>query len=125
DNIFGHLAEHHMVTMYTDMPTKQQAKWILEKAEQVNMDTVATVITLQVEFNKMMQEYKLERTTAPRRTYLERKLKNYYVALNELRFGQLNDNGERENGLLWYSEASTLENIQILGEKKFHQWMRE
>jgi hypothetical protein len=27
--------------------------------------------------------------------------------------------------LIWYSEASTLENIQILGERKFNQWLRE
>lgn len=26
---------------------------------------------------------------------------------------------------MWYSEASTLDNIQILGERKFHQWLRE
>jgi hypothetical protein len=125
DNIFGHLAEHHMVTMFTDMPTKQQAKWILEKAQQVDMEKVATVITLQVEYNKMLAEYQNPITSQPRKQYLYRKLTNYYLALNELRIGDINDKGERENGLLWYSEASTLENIQILGEKKFHQWMRE
>jgi hypothetical protein len=28
-------------------------------------------------------------------------------------------------GLVWYSEASTLDNIQILAKPKFHQWLRE
>ncbi len=114
DNLFGHMSEHHSVTMYTDMPTKQQAKWILEKAQQVDMERVSQVITLQIEYNKMYFEFFHERTTTPRKKYLQRKMVNYYLALNELR-----------KGLVWYSEASTLENIQILGPEKFKQWERE
>ncbi|MFD2163677.1 hypothetical protein ACFSJU_14805 [Paradesertivirga mongoliensis] len=114
DNLFGHMSEHHSVTMFTDMPTKQQAKWILEKAEQVDMERVSQVVGLQIEYNKMYLEYQHERTTRPRKDYLRRKLTNYYIALNELR-----------KGLVWYSEASTLENIQILGPEKFKQWERE
>lgn len=122
DELFGHFAEHHMVTMYTDMPTKQSGKWILEKAKLVDHDLVAQVITLQIEYNKMVQEYNHERTTKPRKIYLARKIRDYYVALNELRRGS---GGADDPGLLWYSEASTLENIQILGVKKINQWMRE
>lgn len=124
DNLFGHMWEHHMVTMYTDMPTQQKARWILEKAQQVNMETVGTVINLQIEYYKLLQEYEHPRTTGPRRTYLHRKLTNYYIALNELKMGEETEDGDRE-GLVWYSEASTLENIQILGERKFNQWIRE
>lgn len=124
DNIFGHMWEHHMVTMYTDMPTQQKARWILEKAEQVNMETVGLVINLQIEYNKMYAEYNLDRTTAPRKQYLYRKLCNYYLAINELKLGEEGEDGDRE-GLVWYSEASALENIQILGERKFNQWIRE
>lgn len=124
DDVFGHLWEHHMVTMYTDMPTQQKARWILEKAEQVNMETVGLVINLQIEYNKMYAEYQLPQTTTPRKQYLYRKLCNYYLAINELKMGEETEDGDRE-GLVWYSEASTLENIQILGERKFNQWIRE
>ncbi|RYD73950.1 MAG: hypothetical protein EOP55_16120 [Sphingobacteriales bacterium] len=124
DNIFGHMWEHHMVTMYTDMPTQQKARWILEKAQQVDMETIGTVINLQIEYNKMLAEYDLPRTTQPRKKYLYRKLCNYYLALNELKLGVETEDGDR-SGLLWYSEANTLENIQILGERKFNQWIRE
>jgi hypothetical protein len=124
DNIFGHMWEHHMVTMYTDMPTQQKARWILDKAEQVNMETVGTVINLQIEYNKMLAEYEMDRTTEPRKKFLYRKLCNYYLALNELKLGEEGEDGDRE-GLVWYSEASALENIQILGERKFNQWIRE
>lgn len=114
DNIFGHMSEHHSVTMYTDMPTRQQAKWILEKADQVDMDRVYQVIGLQIEYNKMyarLQDPLLSPATA---RYLKRKICDYYIALNELR-----------KDLVWYSEASTLDNIRILGPEKFKQWERE
>lgn len=124
DEIFGHMWEHHMVTMYTDMPTTKKARHILEKAKQVDMEKVGLIITLQVELNKMMAEYELKRTTKPRKDYLYRKIRDYYIAINEIKIGEVNEEGDRES-LVWYSEASTLDNIQILGERKFHQWLRE
>jgi hypothetical protein len=122
DELFGHFAEHHAVTMFTDMPTKQSAKWILEKAQLVDHDLVAQVINIQIEYNKLVKEHDHPSTTAPRKKYLARKGANYYLALNELRRGS---GGVDDPGLIWYSEASTLENIQILGVKKVYQWMRE
>jgi hypothetical protein len=124
DNIFGHLWEHHMVTMYTDMPTNQKARWILEKAKQVNFEVIGEVISLQVKFNEMNSEYEDPKTTEVRKNILYKKLCNYYIAINELKLGEINADGGRD-GLVWYSEASTLDNIQILGERKFHQWLRE
>jgi hypothetical protein len=125
DNIFGHLASHHMVTMYTDMPTKSQAKWILEKSDQIDLERVTLVMNIQIKYNEIYEEYHHPRTTAPRKQYLLRKLISYYTALTELRIGERLPDGSRDNPLLWYSEASTLENIRILGEKKFLQWSRE
>jgi hypothetical protein len=124
DDIFGHLWEHHMVTMYTDRPTQKMAMWILEKAKMVDFEAISMVISLQVRFNEMMGEYQDERTTVLRKKILYKKLCDYYKALNELKLGELNKDGGRD-ALIWYSQASTLENIQILGERKFHQWMRE
>lgn len=124
DDIFGHLWEHHMVTMYTDMPTQKKARWILEKAKLVDYEAIALVINLQIGYNEMMAEYQDKRTGEVRKNILYKKLCKYYLALNELRLGPLDEEGGR-NGLLWYSEASTLDNIQILGEKKFYQWLRE
>lgn len=124
DNIFGHMWEHHMVTMYTDMPTQEKARSILKKAEQVNMDSIGLVLNLQIGYNKMYSEFKHERTTEPRKKYLLRKLKDYYLAINEIKIGEELEDGDR-NSLVWYSEASALENIQILGERKFNQWLRE
>src|SRR5690606_11598102 len=78
-----------------------------------------------IKYNQVYEEYNNKLTTAPRKQYLLRKLINYYTALTELRIGERLPDGSRDNPLLWYSEASTLENIRILGEKKFLQWSRE
>lgn len=111
---FGHLAEHHMVTMFTDMPTNPAGKWIFEKEEQVDMDKIEQIINIQLEANKIELEIAHPRTTEPRRKWLQRKLKNYAFVLNELR-----------KDTVWYSEASSLDNIQILGEGQIRQWRRE
>lgn len=111
---FGHLAEHHMVSMFTDMPTNPAGKWIFEKEEQVDQEKVSQIINIQLEANKIEAEIEHPATTEPRRRWLVRKLKNYRFVLNELR-----------KGSVWYSEASSLDNIQILGEEQIRQWRRE
>jgi hypothetical protein len=85
DEIFGHMWKHHMLTMYTVMPTTKKARHILEKAQQVDMEKDGLVITLQVELNKMMADYEHARTTTPRKNYLYRKIRNYYIAINEIK----------------------------------------
>jgi hypothetical protein len=124
DEIFGHMWEHHMVTMYTDMPTNKKARWILEKGKQVNFEVIGEVIGLQIRYNEMRAEYEDPKCSYTRKNSLRQKLYNYYIAINELKLGLLNSEGGRDS-LVWYSEATTLDNIQILGERKFHQWLRE
>lgn len=111
---FGHLAEHHMVTMYTDMPTNADGKWIFEKEQQMDKGKVAQVINIQLAYNKLKLECQLPQTTAPRKKWLMRKMNDYAFVLNALR-----------KDLVYYSEASSLDNIQILGEDQIKQWRRE
>ncbi|MDB4919843.1 hypothetical protein [Mucilaginibacter sp.] len=112
--IFGHLAEHHAVTFCTDMPEDQSGKWILDKEKEVNKRLITEILNIQLAYNDIETEYYLPRTTKPRRIYLARKLKDYAYCLNELR-----------KGSVFYSEATSLENIAVLGEEQFKQWRRE
>jgi hypothetical protein len=111
---FGHLAEHHMITMYTDMPTSADGKWIFEKEQQMDKNRVQQVANIQLAYNKLKLESKHPSTTKPRAAWLHRKMADYAYVLNELR-----------KGLVYYSEASSLDNIQILGEEQIKQWRRE
>lgn len=111
---FGHLPHHHMVTMYTDMPTTTSGRWIFDKEQHVNKSKVAEIISIQIAQNQLKQELRHPRTTTPRKKYLAKKIDNYQFVLNELR-----------RGSVYYSEASSLDNIQILGEEQIAQWRRE
>jgi hypothetical protein len=111
---FGKLAEHHSITFCTDMPDDQSGKWILEKEKQVNKQQINQIINLQLEYNKLDFEYNHPRTTDPRKKYLARNMKNYAAALNDLR-----------KGSVFYSEATSLANLAVLGEEQFKQWRRE
>lgn len=112
--VFGHLAHHHMVTMFTDMPTNASGKWILEKEKQVDAEKIKLIINLQVELNQLELEYQNPFTLENRKDYLLRKIKEYDKVLNELR-----------RNSVFYSEASSLANIEILGTEQFKQWRRE
>src|SRR5690606_36078192 len=50
---FGDLAEHHMVTMFTDMPTDPKGRWILEKEEQMNPEVINQIANIQLEANRI------------------------------------------------------------------------
>ena len=114
--IFGNIPEHHMVTMFTDMPTDPKGRWILDKREQMNADVVSKVMVLQLEVNNITLEYEEAKAqrNMPRVKYLYRKIREYYAVLGHLR-----------KDLVYYSEASSLDNIQILGEEQIRQWRRE
>ncbi|GGH28279.1 hypothetical protein FAZ19_19705 [Sphingobacterium alkalisoli] len=110
---FGQIPEHHMITMFTDMPTDPKGRWILDKREQMDSDIVTKVVRLQYELNILEQRFS-EATTTESRKYLYRKIREYGAVLGHLR-----------KGLVYYSEASSLDNIQILGEEQIRQWRRE
>lgn len=111
---FGHLAQHHSITFCTDMPADQSGKWILDKANQVDKKLITDIINIQLGYNNIEMEYNHPRTTQPRKMYLARQMKNYAKALNEMR-----------KGSVFYSEATSLDNIEVLGEEQFKQWKRE
>jgi hypothetical protein len=111
---FGHLPHHHMVTMYTDMPTNVSGKWILEKEQQMNVKLVNEIIAVQLNYNKNLIKIKQPGITIKQKNYLATELTNDQSALSFMR-----------QGSVYYSEASSLDNIEILGEEQIKQWRRE
>src|SRR5690606_25777741 len=111
--IFGHLPEHHMVTMYSDMPTDPKGKWLLDKEEQMDRQVIAQIINLQLSYYEIETKFKTA-STAESRKYYYRKLREYSGVLSALRADAV-----------YYSEASSLDNIQILGPEQIRQWRRE
>lgn len=113
DEIFGHLAEHHMVTLYTDQPLNSKGHWIFDKKEQMDPVRISEIATLQFELNKIIQKAK-EANTPQSLQYYKRKIQEYSRVL-----------AVKRRDAVHYSEASSLDNIQILGEEQIRQWRRE
>jgi hypothetical protein len=112
--VFGHLAHHHAVTFYTDMPTDQTGKWILEKEKEMNRQQCTELLNLQLAYNNLEVVFDDPATPLPRKQFLKRKMRAIAEALNE-----------RRRGSIFYSEASSVANIAVLGEEQFKQWKRE
>ncbi|WP_285055142.1 hypothetical protein [Pedobacter ginsengisoli] len=111
---FGHLAEHHMITMYTDMPTSPQGAWIFEKQEQMDTVKCNKAMLLQLEWNKLKFEFETPGTAENRKVYLKRLMDKYAGLMNQLR-----------RGLVYYHEGSWKDNLPILGIDQIKQWRRE
>lgn len=95
---FGHLPQHHGITLATDMPIGREGKWILDKREQMDPDQIQLILAVQS---------KILTSTNPSEIH---KLQKY---LNELR---------RDS--VYYSEFSSFENIHILGLDYIRQQKR-
>ncbi len=112
---FSHLPEHHSVTMYSDMPRDPKGKWLLEKKAQMDSKGIAEIAFMQYEQNKIKQQMLLPNLTDGQKRYLIRKHNEYQKVLDGLRFKYP----------VYYSEASSLDNLAILGEAQIRQWRRE
>lgn len=112
---FSHLPFHHAVTMYTDMPRDPKGRWILDMREQMDIEGIAEIAMLQYEQNRIIQKMLLPNLRPGQKKYLNRKFNEYQRALNAARLKYP----------VYYSEASSLDNLAILGEEQILQWRRE
>jgi len=112
---FSHLPFHHAVTMFTDMPRDPRGRWILDKKEQMDPSGIARIVHLQNELNKLLQKRLLPNLKEGQKKYLNRKIDEYNRAIGAARFEYP----------VYYSEASSLDNLAILGEEQILQWRRE
>lgn len=111
--IFGHLPEHHMVTLCTDMPTNPKASWILDKKEQMDNELIGQIVNIQYHLSKLESSFK-SAVSKKSKKYYYRQMFECQKVLNALR-----------SDAVYYSEASSLDNIEILGEEQIRQWRRE
>ena len=107
---FGHLSQHHSLLFCTDMPTSPKSNWIFNYESLVDEEAIAIVLSVQHELMLLQKEIETE-TRVSMIEASKRKIQEYENMLNYVRRG-----GESENGLVLFSEVSTLENLEIVGE---------
>lgn len=116
---------HHGKTFTTDMPVGTGGRWILDKELEMDKGRVAELLKLK----KMV--YTLQSEMANAGKILRKQYQKYIDAIEadiaEIRLGKLIDpaTGEREPALLYYHEASTLDNIHALGFNYIKQQLRD
>lgn len=102
---------HHGTCYTSDMPNTPESKWLIEEEKKMDLEAVELIKALQIQISKI-------HTTARARGHYTRPeestLKFYKQELFKLR-----------KDLLYYSEASTLENIHIVGEDYIRRMRRQ
>jgi len=121
--LFGKHASHHSILLTSDMPTAEKGLWLLDKEklykEKQNLNRVNAVLDLQREIQRMkLSLSKASPQTQKRYTF---KIKECEKLINELR------KGNAVNGIpqmIYYSEADSFSNFDILGPAYFTQMSR-
>ncbi len=106
---FGHLPNYRGVMFTTDMPTTLKGSWILEKEHEMDREKVELILQIQY----LLTSVELAISKAKLHTHIQalnRKKRKYQRALAKLR-----------TGLVYFSEASALENLEVLGQDYFDQ----
>ncbi|AYQ31389.1 hypothetical protein DTQ70_03990 [Runella sp. SP2] len=102
---------HHSVCLCSDMPNSPEGYWLFEKEKGMDKEAVALVKGLNVELYRLNPKNTPLELLAPARA---RKIVRYRKELNQLRAK-----------LSYYSEASTLENIDVLRESFFEKQKKQ
>lgn len=103
---------HHGMTFTTDMPVGTAGRWILEMISKMDREVVNQIWSIQVARFQLKHLLKKEQ----RKTFQEELKKQIQVLDDEL--------NDLRKGLLYYHEASTLDNIHALGMEYIKEQLR-
>lgn len=119
---FGHLPGYGGQMFTTDMPTTAQAKWILEKAEQMDVEQITQILNNQLTFNLKQKQY--HQASPAQKKLLAKEMRKIEHRLRVLRLGATDPEDERRKISTYYLEASALDNLDVLG-KQYLQRMKQ
>lgn len=103
---------HHGMTFTTDMPVGTAGRWILDMVNEMDKDAINEIWRLQTVIFQLKSIYKSARKPAQREILKQIEILN--DELNVIR-----------KGILYYHEASTLDNIDALGATYIKQQIRD
>lgn len=103
---------HHGMTFTTDMPVGTAGRWILDMEEKMDKEKVQQILKLSSGIYQLKEIYKS--SNKPIKLEIDKQITAFNEEMTELRFG-----------LLYYHEASSLENIHALGIDYIKQQLRD
>ncbi len=114
-NRYGELPFHCSQLFVTSMPTAADAKWILKMEDQVDLEKKALLDNILFEVLELRNAF----PSAPKykKKAISRRLSILEEMANNIRRAIRNDDGEIiEDGFTFYQEASSIENVAVLGD---------
>jgi len=102
--LFGHLSCHKSTMSVTDRPRTASTKYILDQREEMDEEVVRTILEIQLEIQLLQDSIRTGALSEQSARVYESRIRGYHHTLNELR-----------KGLTFYSEASTVDNIDVVG----------
>lgn len=108
---FGHLSSYRSECYTTDMPTTPASSWILDKASEMDETQIELIIQFQLKVNLLRKE--LLTCSQEKRPGIIRKIKSFESKLHQLRIPRKVGNEYKYS--IFYSEASALDNMDVLG----------
>lgn len=124
---FGAHHLHHSTLLVTDMPTSKAAQWILEKEDQHNTPQMDTRRELILATHLEAQQIKKEilHGLSPKRTaQAEAQVRKLNEQIRQLRKGNPDQINNRMPALSYFSEASSWDNLDVLGVQYFEKMRR-
>jgi hypothetical protein len=109
---FKHLPCHWSITFTTSMPTAADAKWILKKREEMDPEQIKIMLLINAEILLLQGQFEQAKTETTRKAIL-RSINKLNEQLHQMRFN-----------CIYYSEASTLDNIAVLGTEYIKRMKR-
>lgn len=100
---FGHTSVHHSLLFCTDMPTTPKQQWIFTYEDEMNGEQIDLILATQGEIMKLQE--KLPKANKKETKRIQSEIKKYENLLNEIR-----------EDSVYFSEFSTLENLEVVGE---------
>jgi hypothetical protein len=110
---FGHLSCYLSLMFCSDMPTTSRGTWLLDYEELMDKDAVQLVLQIQQLRQQLLAELEDTTLSQRKRTSREARVAELDEYLNELR-----------KDLVYYCEATTLDNIHALGLAPIKQFKR-
>tara|TARA_R110002096_G_scaffold129211_7_gene277924 strand:+ start:5047 stop:6714 length:1668 start_codon:yes stop_codon:yes gene_type:complete len=110
-NHFGHLSSYRSECYTTDMPTTPASKWILDMAAQMDETQIELILQVQLQINLWQRD--LLKSKGHARNLLQAKINKYKAQLHKLRMPRKVDGQYKYS--VYYSEASALDNLDVLG----------
>lgn len=104
---------HHSILITTDMPTTPDAMWILEQEKKMDPEIIELIIGILLTIRDIKASILTGKLAVSTVAKYNSKLAKYEKQLDILR-----------SNAVFFSEASTLENVEVLGDKFLEQMRR-